>query len=46
MWRIRHPKSDAAQQILADEVARALAGQVSSAEALKTAATKIDRTLR
>ena len=46
MWRIRHPKSDAAQQILADEVGRALAGQATSAEALKTAADKINRTLR
>lgn len=46
MWRIRHPKSDAAQQILADEIGRALAGQVSSAEALKVAAERVDRALR
>ena len=46
MWRIRSPKSNAAQQILADEVARAIAGQVSSKEALQTAATKIKSTLK
>jgi multiple sugar transport system substrate-binding protein len=46
MWRLRHPRSDAAQQVLADEVARALAGQVSAAEALKTASNKIERLLR
>lgn len=45
MWRIRSPKSDAAQQVLADEVARALAGQVSAQEALGIAAEKIDRLL-
>lgn len=45
MWRIRSPKSDAAQQILADEVSRALAGRVTSAEALKTAAQRIERVL-
>jgi multiple sugar transport system substrate-binding protein len=46
MWRIRSPKSDAAQQILADEVARGLAGQVSAEEALSTAATKIEKALK
>ncbi|MBM1172539.1 sugar ABC transporter substrate-binding protein [Microvirga arabica] len=46
MWRIRSPKSNAAQQVLADEVARAIAGQVSSKEALQAAATKIKSTLR
>lgn len=46
MWRIRHPRSDAAQQILADEVARAMAGQISAAEALQVAADKIARVLR
>lgn len=45
MWRIRHPRSDAAQQILADEVARAMAGQVSAAEALQVAAEKIEKVL-
>lgn len=46
MWRIRSPKSDAAQQILADEVARALAGQATSQEALDTAAQRMVRALR
>jgi multiple sugar transport system substrate-binding protein len=46
MWRIRSPKSNAAQQVLADEVARAIAGQVSSQEALQAAATKIKSTLK
>lgn len=46
MWRIRHPRSDAAQQILADEVARAMAGRISSEEALKVAAEKIERLLK
>ncbi|MGI6851146.1 ABC transporter substrate-binding protein [Mesorhizobium sp. 1B3] len=45
MWRIRHPRSDAAQQILADEIARAMAGQVSAAEALNVAAEKIEKVL-
>ena len=45
MWRIRDPRSDAAQQILADEIGRAIAGQVSSAEALKVAAEKIEKVL-
>jgi multiple sugar transport system substrate-binding protein len=31
MWRIRHPRSDAAQQILADEHSRFMAGQISAA---------------
>jgi multiple sugar transport system substrate-binding protein len=43
MWRIRSPKSDQAQTILADETARALNGEVSVAEALDNAARKIDR---
>lgn len=46
MWRIRSPKSDAAQQILADEIARGLAGQASASEALSTAAGKIEKALR
>lgn len=46
MWRIRSPKSDAAQQILADEVSRALAGQVTPAEALKVAAEKVEKVLK
>jgi multiple sugar transport system substrate-binding protein len=46
MWRVRHPRSDAAQQVLADETARALAGQVTPAEALKTASDKIARVIK
>ncbi|MCI5073628.1 sugar ABC transporter substrate-binding protein [Oricola sp.] len=46
MWRIRSPKSDAAQQILADEIARGLAGQASPDEALGVAAKKIERALK
>lgn len=45
MWRIRHPRSDAAQQVLADEHARFMAGQVSAAEALQVAADKIEKIL-
>jgi multiple sugar transport system substrate-binding protein len=45
MWRLRHPRSDAAQQIFADEIARAMADQVSPAEALQTAADKIEKVL-
>ncbi len=45
MWRIRHPRSDAAQQILADEVARFMAGRATAAEALQTAASKIEKVL-
>ncbi len=46
MWRIRHPRSDAAQQILADEIGRAMAGRVTSEEALTTAADKIEKILK
>lgn len=46
MWRIRSPKSNAAQLVLADEVARATNGQVSNEEALKAAAEKIDQLLK
>lgn len=46
MWRIRSPKSDAAQQILADEVARALAGQATVQEALDVAAEKVAKVLK
>lgn len=45
MWRIRSPKSDAAQQVLADEISRALAGQVAPAEALNIAAEKVRKVL-
>jgi len=46
MWRIRSPRSDATQQILADEIARALAGQVTPKAALDLAARRISRILR
>jgi multiple sugar transport system substrate-binding protein len=45
MWRIRHPRSDAAQQILADEIGRAMAGGVTPAEALQVASDKIEKVL-
>lgn len=45
MWRIRHPRSDAAQQILADEHSRFMAGQITAAEALQVAADKIEKIL-
>ena len=43
MWRPRLAKSDAVQQVLADEVALATAGDVSPEEALKRAAARIDK---
>ena len=43
MWRVRSAKSDQAQTILADETARAMNGEVKAAEALDSAARKIDR---
>lgn len=43
MWRPRTPKSDAIQQVLADEVARAIAGQISAKAALDTAADRVNR---
>lgn len=46
MWRPRTPKSDAIQQVLADEVARALSGQITAKEALETAAARIDRLMK
>jgi len=46
MWRIRHPRSDAAQQVLADEHSRFIAGQVSAEEALNVAAEKIEKILK
>lgn len=46
MYRPRTPKSDAVQQILADEIARAIAGQISPKEALDTAAKRVNRVLR
>lgn len=46
MWRPRLPKSDAVQQALADETARAISGQATAEQALKNAATRIERLLR
>lgn len=46
MYRLRHPRSDAAQQVLADETNRAFADQASPADAIKSAADKIERALR
>ncbi|MCX7380415.1 MAG: sugar ABC transporter substrate-binding protein [Alphaproteobacteria bacterium] len=43
MWRPRSAKSDQAQTILADETARAFNGDVKVAEALASAASKIER---
>jgi ABC-type glycerol-3-phosphate transport system substrate-binding protein len=43
MWRPRLAKSDAVQQVLADEVARATSGEISPADALKNAAGRIDK---
>ena len=43
MWRPRLAKSDAVQQILADEVALATAGDNTAKDALKRAADRIDR---
>lgn len=43
MWRARSAKSDQAQTILADETARAFNGDVKVAEALASAARKIER---
>ena len=43
MWRPRLAKSDAVQQILADEVSRATAGEITAEAALKNAAGKIDK---
>ena len=45
MWRPRSPKSDAVQQVLADEIARAIAGQISAKEALDIAAKRVNRIL-
>ena len=45
MWRIRSPKSDATQQIQADEIARFLAGQATAEEALNSAAQQIEGVL-
>lgn len=41
MWRPRAANSDAIQQILADEVARAISGQIAPQEALDIAAERV-----
>ncbi|WP_166802516.1 ABC transporter substrate-binding protein [Microvirga pakistanensis] len=46
MWRVRHPKSDAVQQALADAVASAISGQASAKAALDDAARRAERALR
>ena len=46
MWRIRSPKSDATQQVQADEVARYLSGQASAEVVLQTAADQIAEILQ
>ena len=46
MWRPRLLKSDAVQQILADETAQAMSGQATAEKALANAATRIERLLR
>lgn len=46
MWRPRHVKSDAVQQILADETARAMAGQITAQKALQNAAERIEKSVR
>ena len=46
MWRPRHAKSDAVQQILADETDRAMSGQITAERALANAASRIERLLR
>lgn len=43
MWRPRLAKSDAVQQVLADEVARATSGEITATEALKNAAGRVDK---
>lgn len=42
MWRPRDPKSDAVQQVLADETSRAISGQIDVAGALASAEQKIN----
>ncbi len=43
MWRPRLPKSDAVQQILAEETSRAMAGEIGAEAAIQNAARKIDK---
>ncbi|WP_296517551.1 sugar ABC transporter substrate-binding protein [Rhodopseudomonas sp.] len=46
MWRLRHPKSDAVQQVLADAVAAAISGQATPEAALQTASTRVEKILK
>lgn len=46
MWRPRLARSDAVQQILADETGRAMAGETSAEEAIRSAARKVERLRR
>jgi multiple sugar transport system substrate-binding protein len=46
MWRPRHPKSDAVQQVLADVTGLAIAGQTTAQAGLADAARRIERALR
>lgn len=46
MWRPRLAKSDAVQQILADETARAMSGQITAQKALQNAAERIEKSVR
>jgi multiple sugar transport system substrate-binding protein len=45
MWRPRHPESDAVQQILASETARATSGETTVKEAIENAARLIEELL-
>lgn len=45
MWRPRSPKSDAVQQVLADEIAKAISGQADPQDALNTAAERVNKVL-
>ncbi|MCW5719782.1 MAG: sugar ABC transporter substrate-binding protein [Devosia sp.] len=46
MWTLRHPRSDAALQVITDETARALANEIPVAEALQIAADRIPEALQ
>jgi multiple sugar transport system substrate-binding protein len=43
MWRPRLAKSDAVQQVLADETSRAISGEITAEAAIKNAAGKIEK---
>ena len=46
MWRPRSPKSDAIQQILADETGQAVAGTTTAEKALQKAAERVEKLLK